>query len=184
MATFKDISDALFKAIDQTVQPNNLSKYARSSAADIKRRTRLGYGVSSNGGKREKLKALDPKYVTNVRSVGKKRDGFRKKKGGGYAKKYKKGANLSSETTPKKSNLTFTGQLLNAIIGLSPSKGLVKITFNENRKDGVKNSDIVLGQEDQGRPFFYLTRTELKRLKDKLRVDLKRNIVGRLKSLL
>lgn len=137
--------------IERIVKGYSLSPYANEIAERVRRRTRTGYGldVAERGAKKKKLKGLtSDKYI-----------------------KYRKGRINTSLTKPKKSNLTFTGQLLNAITGKIVGKSIV-IFLKENRNDGVKNSDIVKGQEDQGRHFFELSNKELNGLRNQIKKDL------------
>jgi hypothetical protein len=96
-----------------------------------------------------------------------------------YRKRYSK--NLDSNTTPNRSNLTATGQLLNSIE--SKAKGLVyEITLKDKRSKDLSgstskasNTEIKDFQEKQGRFFWGLTDFEkvfivrelIKRLKNK-----------------
>lgn len=122
--------------------PNFLNPIADIMADRIRVRTRLGYGVKQEGAEREKLKKLSSKYID-------------------YRKKNR--TSLSQFTTPKRSNLTFSGQLLDSISGRSNSRGII-IYLKNQRDDGKENVDIKNYQEKQGRPFFYLTRTEITNL--------------------
>jgi hypothetical protein len=95
-----------------------------------------------------------------------------------YRKRYSK--NLDSNTTPNRSNLTATGQMLNSIE--SKAKGLVyEITLKSKRtKDlsgstsKVTNAEIKDFQEKQGRFFWGLTDFE--------KVFIVRELIKRLKK--
>lgn len=128
----------------------NLKPYAQPLAQRIKIRTRLGFGLEQpgRGGKRRKLKKLTDRY-----------------------KKRRRRSRLHSETQPGKSNLTFTGQLLNAIFGKA-SGDTITIGINPKRRDGISNADLVKWQEEQGRPFFDLTDKEIKGLRTEIKKDL------------
>lgn len=117
----------------------------------IEKRTRLGKGVDDNGSL-FKLPALDDKYVD------------RRKK-----------ASLSPDTTPKRSNLTFTGKLLSAIVGVRRGT-LFTFTFTENRGDGVSNNDLSKWQAEKGRRFFDLSSTERVGLSRKISKIIKESI--------
>lgn len=106
-----------------------LADYA---AKIIKDRTRDGFGVTAN--RKKKLKAL--KRSTKI------------------ARARFKG--LSSETAPGISNLTRSGQLLDAIEGVGLN-GASKVQIKTGRNDGSKNDDIIKGQEKQGRAFLELS---------------------------
>jgi len=130
----------------------------------IKIRTQLGKGVSSNGGKLSALKKLESDKYKELR---------------------KKSDKLSSNTTPNRSNLTATGQLLDAIRG-ERSGNEFRFFFISKRNADLSgrtskatNQDIVKGQEEQGRPFFFLSKTELTRLSRSIRDA----ITGRISNL-
>jgi len=120
----------------------------------IKVRTQLGKGVSENGGKLAPLKRLENERYRELRKTSDK---------------------LSSNTTPGRSNLTATGQLLDAIRG-DRSGTEFRFFFQSKRTTDLSgrtskatNQDIVRGQEAQGRPFFFLAKTELTGLSRKIR---------------
>jgi len=134
-----------------------MDAYAMFLANLIKKRTRLGYGVKEEGADKQKLAALSKPYIKIRKDSRKNLRGV-----------------LSSETSPSKSNLTFTGQLLNAILGRNKGIGKGEVYIKEQRNDGVKNSDIVEGQEKkQGRPFFYISKLEKQQLKNAAAKDLR-----------
>lgn len=118
--------------------------------AIIERRTRLGKGVSE-GGDLSKLKPLSEKYV-----------------------KFRKGK-VSELTSPKKSNLTFTGQMLSAIKGIR-NGSLFTFFFSGKRDDGLNNSDIARYNKEKGRPFFDLSTSERNGLQRKISKIIKESI--------
>lgn len=138
-----------------------LNNLAKETAEQVKRRTRLGKGINSSG-KNERLKQLKESY----KKVRKKYSG-----------------NLDKDTSPGKSNLTATGQLLNALRGVYKNRSII-IDFDKEsrgktltgRKDSVKNSELVGYQEDKGRRFFDLSDSELN--------GLRRKIANRIRKLL
>lgn len=130
-----------------------LNEVSKLIPPQIKKRTQLGKDLSGS-----KLKDLKPSTKA-------------------YRKRYK--ANLDSNTTPTKSNLTATGQLLNAIECEVKGRQF-ELSLKDQRKNDlsgskskVKNSEIRKFQEDQGRPFFgllefeklFIIREIIKRLK-------------------
>lgn len=71
---------------------------------------------------------------------------------------------LSKETNPETSNLTATGQMLNAIIGQATGT-VIRIFIRGNRKrelsgDSVKSNNEIRGYVEKDRPFFGLTKNE------------------------
>jgi len=157
-----------------------LNNLAKETAEQIKRRTQLGKGVSDSG-KNQKLKGLSESYKKQRRgelafftnSNGKVvpiTSNVRKPK-------------LDKNTTPNRSNLTATGQLLNALRGIYKRRNIIIDFDKERRGPGLTgqrgkatNSDIVGYQEKQGRPFFDLSRSELN--------GLRRKIANRIRKLL
>jgi len=130
---------AFFKKIDTTLKDAKSKDIYRSLAEElitiIVKRTRLGYGVAANLGPRSKLKALSPKYVDARRK-------FRR---------------LDSSTSPKKSNLTRTGQMLRSVQIISFSKAKVIVGPKGSRDDGKRNEDIAQYNADRGRVFNKLS---------------------------
>ncbi len=117
----------------------------------IQKRTRLGKGVTDSGD----LKPLE-------------------KLSDGYVEQRKKGP-LDSRTRPKKSNLTRTGQLLDAIKGVR-NGSLFTFTFKDSRNDGEKNSDIARWAAEKGRRFFDLSKSERIGLSRKISQVIKKKI--------
>lgn len=125
-----------------------MTTLAKDVANQIKKRTRLGYGVAS-GGKQIRLKPLTEKYIET-------RQDFSE--------------NLSEATTPKRSNLTATGQLLDAIQGTGAT-AKAEIGFNPNsRRSGLTGrgarglTNVKLKEYvEKIRPFFGLTNAEVNR---------------------
>ncbi len=147
-----DINKRLERAQDKTV----FSAVAKMASDLIKKRTRLGYGVEKDGANKTKLKGIKDKTIEQRQ---------RKKKMG----------LLHNNTTPKKSNLTDTGQLIDAI-GSRATQRYGEVFISEKRKDRAVNSDIVEGQSDMGRKFFNISNAEYKQLERELRKILRGRI--------
>jgi hypothetical protein len=128
---------------------NNLSK---DMAERIRKRTRTGKGVDYMG--------ADPRPLNRLKSEA-------------YVKARARRANRT-KTTPRKSNLTFTGQLLDSISGRSLGVRKFLIYLKENRNDGERNSDIAEYQERQGRKFLYFSKPEIKAIYNYIRRYLKK----------
>ena len=139
-------------ALDKTLQSRNLGKIAHSLALDIKKRTRLGYGVAKTNSEKFKLLPLEQKTVDRREEL--------KEKG-----------QLSEFASPSKSNLTEKGFLLDSLVGRSSKKGNVSISLKENRGDGKSNSKIESFQRAK-RPFFNASRTEIKRFLQQIKETL------------
>jgi hypothetical protein len=136
----KSIINKILKTFNETAKVAVLKDLAEFTIDMIVKRTRLGYGVSrvrgSNSTKAEgiekvKLKPLSP----------------------GYVLQRKKSRRLSNLTTAKKSNLTFTGQMLKSMGIIKIKQGQVVIGPSGSRDDGRTNQEIAGYVTEQGRPF-------------------------------
>ena len=136
---------------------------------DMRKRIRLGYGATRNGGSRQKLKALSPSYVeqrrfklgfwTNrlgnkvpIKTVGINRQTARNNKA--YLKR--NNPKLDGTTSPKKSNLTRTGRMLRSMGFIYTNRRLI-LGF-KTTESGKKAAFV-----SKERPFFFLTSSEEKR---------------------
>ena len=123
-----------------------MDRVAKRAAKLIKDRTRRGRGVDGR-----KLKRLKESTIKNRRRA--------------------KGK-LSPKTSPEKSNLTFTGQMLDAIRG----RGFIRkitIFFRESRRDKKTNSEIAIFNELKGRLFFGLNKKEINKITKNLSRDIR-----------
>lgn len=105
----------------------------------IVKRTRLGYGVRSEGGERFKLSSIP------------------------WSDKYKlirKTAPLDSTTAPKKSNLTFTGQMLRSIKVIKITGNTIVIGPTGTRDDGQTNMEVAASNAKRGATFMMLSKNE------------------------
>lgn len=151
-----NISKKITKAIEKALSNQNMSPLVNNMAKDIKKRTRLGYGVSSFNSQKYKFPPL------RDRTVEKRQELFEKGK-------------LSGLTTPNKSNLTEKGLLLDALIGKSNSKGRISFEFRENRGDGKSNKKIA-SEVSKKRPFLNISSSELKRFTNQFMLKIKQEI--------
>lgn len=138
--------DKLRLITQKAVQASTIKPVAEEAINIIRRRTRLGYGANEDGGQRFTFKKLSPRYVH-----------FRETKGKRY---------LSEFAFPgSKSNLTFTGQMLDSMAVIKIEKGRVFIGPTGTRTDkfskGKENKQIAYWVSKQGRPFMYLTKPEI-----------------------
>lgn len=122
---FDKVSKETLNKIDQALNPSFMKKVGESLADDIVRRTRLGYGVPENSDKREKLAPLKESTKQNRKRNKNK---------------------MTGPTNANKSNLTFSGQLLDSLTTKSKEKKTFTIEFKGNHRnlDGstLKNSDL------------------------------------------
>lgn len=114
----------------------------------VRIRTRLGFGVRIDSG--EKYKLSEKKFAE---STIKTRERLKKK------------GELSNLTTPKKSNLTMTGQLLDSI-KWKIDKLKITLFFDSNRrKDGRNTNNEIANYVSEKRPFFNLSKQEIEQVK-------------------
>lgn len=117
------------------------------ATAIIKRRTRAGFGVSEPLGRRSKLKGLAPSTI-RARASSKRLN--------------------TSLTSPKRSNLTFTGALINSLRVVSVSSNPAEVVIDANkrrRKGGLTNEELAEIVSDQCREFLNLSRREFDRVR-------------------
>lgn len=143
------INEGLSKGTSQS----KMQELINFLAGEVKKRTRLGYGVDSPGANRKGLKALSPNYIKKRR--------LDKKRG-----------RLHPDTTPSKSNLTRTGQMLNSLQGKAQSGRKGIINLKASRNDGKTNPEIAGYNEEKGRKFMNLSNLELKRARQLVRENL------------
>lgn len=140
------------KSISNATSPTKMQKIANSTVNDIKRRTRLGFGVSNHGAKRKRLKRLSDKYIAHRRATG-----------------------THDETSPTKSNLTYTGQLLNSLKAEGYKMGF-RITFNDRRKGEKLTNSKLAEYVSKARPFLNLSNRQLQRVGQNLASNIKEEI--------
>ena len=153
--------NAMKKALEELRKPENMKRYGEMLRDMIKLRTKLGDGVKKVGDPKQRLKAL--KEST-------KRDRERLKEKG----------KLSQNTSPGKSNLTRSGDLLDSLKVKSVSTGKVTIGPSGTREDGLTNEAVAKYVSEQGREFNNASKIELKRLNTEVKKDLRRLIKSQL----
>lgn len=137
MSLSKDIKNILDQVLDASINKKDLEVSAEKLKNSIQTRTRLGKSVEKTGQRLKSLKPLDPKYK-------KQRKQLRKK------------GILSSETSPAKSNLTKSGDMVDSIkvIKVTDNDFEISVTGRENK---IKAENV---QKD--RPFMNIARFEIK----------------------
>lgn len=123
-------------------KPEPLKLMGEEAVRIVTKRTRLGYSVNKNGEK-SPLKSLSKPYVQ-----------FRKSS-----------KLLSNLTTPSKSNLTFTGQMLDSMQVVKITSDSVIIGPRGYRDDGKANEQIANYVNKGGRPFNNLSIAEQSQIK-------------------
>lgn len=144
---FKPFFDNLAKIENELAR--EVPSLGQAAAEEIKKRTRAGYGVSSNEGNKERLAALS--------------DGYKRRRAR---------AQLSPETSASRSNLTFSGSMLDSIQFVPISRFEGRVTPTGTDENGISNVDKAFYVTEQGRPFLYLSKPEIRRLRDLLRTKL------------
>jgi hypothetical protein len=134
----KEIKDDV---INELNKKESLQDIGDKASNLVFKRTRLGYGVDSQGGAKTRLNPLSDSY-----------------------KKVRKGEHLSESTTPGKSNLTETGEMLNDLHAIVKGEGLINIGFKTKL-----SSDKASWNTDKGRPFMNLSAPEIKQLQNYLK---------------
>lgn len=133
---FKDLKMKLDGTLKEVLNKETFSEIGKTVSAQVKTRTRLGKGVDENNASQKNLKPLQD--GTKLRRKAKKQLG-----------------KLSSETTPAKSNLTDTGEMLNSL-KYETSATEVRIYI-----DGENNQKKARDQVKQGRKFMKLSKAEV-----------------------
>lgn len=143
MATFRNLTDTftrnIERAIDQALDDNYLKGVGRDTVRQIQVRTRSGFGVASNGASQRRLRPLSSQYVE--------------------ARRFARSLGILSETTtPQRSNLTFSGNMLESI-NYRVNNRRIMFGFSNQRAE-----DVAEEVQSRGRPFFNLSNTEIRNL--------------------
>ena len=146
-ADMRRIFRILKNNVDNVISPKIMKELGTAAAAMIKLRSRLGYGVTGSRGnvKRKKFKKLADATIES-------RERFKK---------------LHGDTTPKRSNLTFRGIMLDSLKVTSVNDGKVVVNVTGNNK-GISNVDLAeIHETGDGLPrrrFLDLTIPEEKKI--------------------
>lgn len=131
----------LRRGIGQSTSKVAMKMLGEEAIKIIVKRTRGGFGVKRTGAPSNRLKKLSPSYI-----------------------EYRKTQRLDRTTSPGRSNLTFTGQMLRSMRVKSNSDR--KVTWGPNRrrrKGGVTNEQV--GEYvSQVRPFNFLSKREITKI--------------------
>lgn len=149
MSFEKDISDfvkSVEKTIDESLSRKQLTVLGKATLAIIYKRTKKGIGVNKTGqvgGARKRLKALEKSTIARRKSF----------------------KDLHPTTSPRKSNLTFSGQLLDSlkVKKISARKKSFVISPEGKRKgSSLANFEVAEFVDQNGRPFLGLSNKDLK----------------------
>ena len=143
MASFNNFTRNFTRNVDSAIDRAFDGAYLNELGGDIVKqiqvRTRSGFGVAGNGQRQRRLRPLSSRYIEQRRFA----------RGVGI---------LAGSTTPARSNLTYTGNMLESI------------NYRVNRRNiqfGFSNSEAERVAEEvqsRGRPFFNLSSTEIRNL--------------------
>lgn len=142
MAKSKDIEACFKEAIAVTFSKKEMQKIAEDLADTVRVRAQLGGSVSDTGRSKKPFKKLNPSYVAQRRKF----DG------------------LSDKTTPNKSNITRTGQLIESLQGIGKNAGFSIVPKGGRTDSNLSNEDVARYVDANGRPFLNLSDVELKKL--------------------
>lgn len=148
---FKDLKKQVDTALSAVLNKQTFNEIGKITADSIKNRTRLGKGVNQTEGK---LEALIP-----LKETTKARRGAKKKAG-----------KLSAQTTPARSNLTDTGEMLDSL-KYESSATEVRIYI-----EGANNQKKAIDQANAGRKFMNLSKSEVNTVLRYLQKKIKDNL--------
>lgn len=154
------------EVIEDFEKPSNMKDLGDFCAERIVKRTRLGKGVEEHGANPQSLKALSKSY----KDARKGKIAFATSPSGHvYPYKPKNPPKLSNLTSPGRSNLTFTGQMLEAVKTVLSKRGYAKVSVDDSkREDGTTNKKIA-GFVSEERPFLNLSAPEITALQRYIR---------------
>lgn len=134
------------KKLGRNLTKSEVSGLGKLAIDIIVKRTRRGFGVKKDGGNVRKLKSLKKSYVAQRRRLASK---------------------LSRFTSPNKSNLTFTSQMLSSIKVVKTVKtktGVVSVISPKGSHSGGQTNEEVAVFASLSRPFFHLAKKEKREL--------------------
>lgn len=142
MAKLDKFNAAMARALSKVGAPSNMRKFGEDAADIVRLRTRLGSGVETEGGTKKRLKPLSESY-----------------------RKRRKKADLHPDTAPNKSNLTFTGQMLDSLGVTSVRQNQVTFGPRGSRTgSSLSNKQVAEYVTLAGRAFNNLSKVEIKRI--------------------
>lgn len=178
------IKSSINEAVGQALRREFNTQYVEGLKDRIVKRTQLGTGIDIKTGSSIKLKPLSTNYKEMRQGKSRwytSKSGKRIKvtkaqdKSGSFVRK----PVLSSTTTPAKSNLTATGQLLKALTVVKQKiKGgvIYSIRVGDNRGRGlfgypssIGNKELVSILASQGRTFLGFTKSQKNQIKKEIR---------------
>jgi phage gpG-like protein len=151
--TPKQFADKMRKLSKTTIDKELMDEIASKTTKNVQTRTRKGFGVDTDGSKATKLEGLSESYKKQ-------------------RKRLRKQGKLDSTTSPSKSNLTKSGDMLKDIT-YKTTENTATIFIGNNK--GVKKAKY---QDKVGRKFMNLSKNEIKEIEDivdeKIQKDIKK----------
>lgn len=138
------------KAIAKSLNKGSMQDLGELVVDTIVARTRYkGQGVDKSGGRADKLDRVSDKYAA-------------------WRKKQKRHPDAAKG---KKSNLTFSGDMLDSVAVTSAKQRTFEVGFNDD--DEAKKAK---GNAERGRPFLHLTGREINLITKELNTKIKQNV--------
>jgi hypothetical protein len=186
----KDFEAALKASLNSFARGPNLNNYGKMAVDIIYKRTKSGWGVDSDKDEQAfkvRHDPLDDDYIKERKKALKgavastNRTFVERLKVATGLKSQKKSANKSRKDraikkfgpffSPARSNLTFTGQLLESL-KYKVSDGIIRVFVDGKRDDGLDNQDVLEGLSKNNRRFLNLAVEEKQILLRKVENDL------------
>jgi hypothetical protein len=173
----RKLREAIARVIPEIKAAENMKKLGEQAAGMVKLRTRLGSGVAKDGGDKQKL----AKLADSTKAVRAGKIAFFRQGGKTIPYVPENPPKLHEHTSPGKSNLTRTGQLLDSVKVTSFGYGEVTVGPEGPRNDPdskrkLTNQQVAKYVTDGGRPFNHLSKVEVKRLSDSVKKQLREAI--------
>lgn len=138
--TFKQLEIQIKAVIQGVIKKSTMQEVANLAKNQVVERTSKGFGVKKPEGPKERLKGISE-------STKKRR------------RRYAKAGDLSSETSPNKSNLTRSRQMLKSVDAKASTAKAEVFLNNEQARNKAED------QVNQGREFMNLSKTEVQKIK-------------------
>ena len=158
MATFDKFIRNLRRGIGKSFSKRKMRQLGKIAIERIQKRTRRGYGVARTGQNQRRLKPLSDSYIDHRRRNRRR---------------------LDKTTSPRKSNLTFTGRLLRSMVIKQVSNRKVTWGPKANRRagdGGLTNEELGIIVTEMGRPFNNLSKQDIKAIKREMDKALRMSI--------
>ena len=138
--TFKKLEIQIKAVIEGLIKKSTMQEIADLSKNLVVQRTGKGFGVNTPEGKKVKLKGISESYKKE-------------------RKRLRKQGKLSGDTTPQKSNLTKSKQMLDSV---DAKASTAKATVFLNNPQAKNKAEY---QSAQGRAFMNLSKAEVEKIK-------------------